>query len=319
MKRLTPATVTLGMLLAVGCLVTAYVAKNLLASAPPAPEATTRLVPMALVDLEPGTEVTELHIGQGPVPLKDMTPDMLISNRAVVGRIVKEPIKAATPLRSAQLYGPGEMPSLALSPGMRAVSVSLGQSVTIVDGLIKPGEYVDVHLTPGTSGTNDPRAIHGGLTMTVFRGVKVLAINRRFQQGNVQLAGNTVTLELTPEQANIMILASAKGDITLTFNPEGKGTGVIGVASEDRATLDEILGLKPLPEPTKPFRSEIYRGATREGLEFVEGQRSNRAGSAIPPASGSTDSPEETAPIQPIPEPNSAGTGPSRARPREIG
>ena len=41
-------------------------------------------------------------------------------------------------------------------------------------------------------------------------------------QGNVEDDRNSVTLELTPEQSNVMILASERGMITMSFNPNGK-------------------------------------------------------------------------------------------------
>jgi pilus assembly protein CpaB len=157
---------------------------------------------------------------------------------------------------------------------MRAISVSVAESVAIVDGLIKPGEFVDVHLTVTSLG-NDPR-LRNGLSLTLFKGVRVVAINKNTQQGNVEVTGNTVTLELTAEQANILVLAREKGSVTLSYNPEGKGTGVVDVEDENRATLDEILGLQPLPEPEEPFTVEIFRRSGVETLQFDKGRRVSR-------------------------------------------
>ncbi|MBX3440528.1 MAG: Flp pilus assembly protein CpaB, partial [Planctomycetaceae bacterium] len=64
--KLTPASLTVIMLLVVGSLVTAFVAKRLLAQ-----EAVAQVqpinVPMALSDLKPGTVITEAHIGLAPI------------------------------------------------------------------------------------------------------------------------------------------------------------------------------------------------------------------------------------------------------------
>lgn len=278
MKFLTPARVTLLMLLVVGGLVGAYVAKGLLASDAAPVKVETRAVPMAVADLKPGTVITEAHLGLGRLPVNDLAeyPGMLLDNRGIVGRVVKAPIQAGTPIVSQQLYQPGEQPPLEVGEGMRAVSVSLGERVALVDGRIQPGQFVDVHMTPNVNGQAD-RRFRGGITLTLFKGVKVLAVNSG-TAGNASRAGNSVTLELTRGQANIMILAANRGSITLSYNPEGRGDGGVGVTDENRATLEEILGLRDLPEPPKPFVIESYKGTSRSTIQFQSGRRINGNG-----------------------------------------
>lgn len=273
MKYLTPARLSVLMFLIVGGLIAAYVAKNLLAFEAPPPTIATRMIPMAIAELEPGTVVTEAHIGQGPVQVTDLRPDVLISSKGVVGRTVKEKILPAQPIRSTQLYPPGERPPLKVAPGMRAVSVAVGESTAVVEGLIQPGQFVDVHLTVAGGGQDD--RMRGGLSMTLFRGIRVIAMNRSYQPGDIERGGNSVTLELTTEQANILNIAQQRGTITLAFNPEGKGTGVVDVSNENRATLEEILNLEPIPEPPAPFRAEVYRGTGRQLFEFQHGRRTD--------------------------------------------
>ena len=43
--------------------------------------------------------------------------------------------------------------------------------------------------------------------------------------------------------------------------------------SEDRATLEEILDLKPLPQPAPPFTVESFKGSIRTKLQFRNGKR----------------------------------------------
>ncbi len=263
--KLTPALLTVIMLLVVGGLVTAFVAKRMLAHEEVVVPQETITVPMALTDLKPGTVITERHIGMGPVRPDQLTREVLRTNRVVVGRIVKAPITRAQPILTSDLYAPGERPPLVVTPGMRAVSVALSNGTALVDGLIGPGQFVDIHFTPsGNSGTR------GGLVMTLFQGVKLLAINR--SQSSATSLGrrsNSVTMELTPEQANIMLLARNRGDINLTYSPNGLGNGGVAVADETRAYLDELLGLA---EPTPPFVTEIYKGADRRENTFDDGR-----------------------------------------------
>lgn len=272
MKRLTPAALTMLMLVVVGLLVVGYVAKNLLArdEAPPSDPILT--VPMALADLEPGTVITEAHIALGRLRESQLVPETIQSNEVLIGRVVKEKIHAARPILTTNLYSPGEFPPLQLEPGQRAVAIALDDSTSAVDGLVRPGEYVDVHFTPASYRDQDRT---GGLTMTLFKGVKVLAINRSTYGGTAAgRGGTTVTLALTEEQANILIQARDKGGLTLTYTPEGRGNGGVAVSREDRATLDEILGLEPLAE-NRPFTSEVFHGGSRTVNEFQNGRRTD--------------------------------------------
>jgi pilus assembly protein CpaB len=102
----------------------------------------------------------------------------------------------------------------------------------------------------------------------LFEGVKILAINRNYTQSRVDRSSNHVTLELTQPQANIVVLARDRGNLTLTYNPGGKGDGGLVLTSDERVTLYEILGLKKQDPAKDPFLTEIYRGVTRSAHQF---------------------------------------------------
>ncbi|QDT41162.1 hypothetical protein Pan241w_12220 [Gimesia alba] len=335
MKSLTPAKVSLLMFGVFGILIAAYIGKRLLAGKEEAPPVATRNIPMAISELEPGTLVTEEHLGLGPIAIKNLKPEMMTSNRVIVGRIVKERIPAATPISTGQLYPAGETPPIQVEPGMRAISVPLESSVDLVDGLIKPGEYVDVHMTP--TGMNNDRRLNGGMTLTLFKGVRVIAINRSYTQNSSSRRGTNVTLELTPEQANIMILARDRGEITMSYTPEGKGNGGVAISNADKATLYEILGLKTPEkpkeeEPPKPFVVEGYYGSSRSVNQFDKngvrigdynnfnrgGSRAFNSGGYLNPNWGrgggyDSDSGSISAPVRPTPgAPGSAGPSAQR-------
>ncbi len=286
MRRLTPALLTMVMFGVVGLLVMAYVAKNLLArdEAPRPPS--TRNIPMGIADIPAGTFITENHIGMGPFPVEKLDRDMLLVNRVIVGRIAKEEIKAAQPIRANQLFQPGELPSLStrVGPGMRAVTIDVSDSGAMVDGLVKPGEYVDVLFTYGAASNDD--AFQGGLTMRLFEGVKVIAYNRNLQQGRLDRSSNNVTLELTEPQTNIITLAKGRGQLTLSYNPNGAGDGGLALSNTERVTLYEILGLKPQEEAPEPFMAEIYRGTGRDTLMFNDKGRRIDAGVNNPQRQG---------------------------------
>ena len=159
---------------------------------------------------------------------------------------------------------------------MRALAVQIAGSQSLVSGLIKPGDRVDVLFTPDSA--SDANRLKGGLTMTLFKGVKMLAINGKQYQWRIDTDKNNVTLELTPEQANIVVLAEKKGNLTLTSNPHSNGTSEVTLRDKDKAFLDEILGLEPekKPEPKEdkpPYISQHFKGGSGFEVQFRDGQR----------------------------------------------
>lgn len=320
-----------------GLLVVGYVAKNLLAVQEKKVTVAMRDVPMAITDISPGTILTERHLGMGKMPVDKLTREMLLTNRVIVGRVTRTPLKAAEPIKANQLYQHGELPPLELGPGMRAVTVQVSDGASLVDGMVKPGDHVDVLFTPGLSNAD----FQGGLTMRLFEGVKILAINRSMTQGSLDRGSNHVTLELTETQANIIVLARDKGKITMTLNPNGKGNGGVALTNAERITFYEILGLVRAAKPKEPIMTEIYRGAGRSTLYFNErglfmgtrvgplqttndrqydlpqGMRLPDAPAALPP-SGTTPAPTSPAPSTPAPSASAPAVptdNPDTARP----
>jgi pilus assembly protein CpaB len=275
MRRLTPAGVSTMMVLVVGLLVTAYFAKlmraeealNHLAAQPQ--DIDFRNVPATVCALEPGTVIRAAHLGTNRVRAESLAPDALLQERSAIGRTVKERIAAGAIVRAGQLYAPGEVPKPSVARGMRAVTITLTEQAASLDGLLKAGHYVDVYLTPHIDDAKDAR-LKGEMTLTLLRGVRLLAVRPGEASGEPSVLA---TLELTPEQATVLILAREKGHLALSYNPEGKKDGGIALKNADRATFDEILG-RPAAAPSsgspnqEVFRAEVYKGRTRFTEQF---------------------------------------------------
>jgi pilus assembly protein CpaB len=277
-KRLSPATLTLLMLLIVGGLVLAYVGKKLLArDETPAVDPLIN-VPMAIADLEPGTKITAAHLAIGNLLRSKLTRDIVKSDRVLIGRVVKTKIKAAQPVSTTDLYAPNDGPPLNVGAGMRAVTISLSDGTAAVDGLVKAGDHVDILFIPAFY---RDMAKNGGMIMTLFKGVHVIAMNQDASGSVVGSRGaNTVTLEMTPDHANILRLASQKGQMTLTYTPDGKAENQFALRDQDRAYFDEILGLKTPEEKKSEDKrvtvTELFSGASRRLQTFKDGLRSDR-------------------------------------------
>lgn len=275
---LTVAAFGIVALLAAGFIFNRLTAREVVAEAKVAP----RTLPMAISEIEPGTVITRAHIGNGPwTNQSELSPDTFTNAEGVIGRIAKEKITAARPLRGSQFYSPGDLPDLKVSDGKRAVTINVGDETAMVNGLIKPGQYVDVHMTidnPASTIRSNRDIGNDAMTLTLFDGVRVVAMNRSYIQSSVD-RGHNVTLELDEDQARIMLLAKQKGSIALTYNPAGSGAGGVNIRSEqDRVTLQEILGIVPEKEKEKPFLTEHFREGMRSTNYFQDGRRVNYSG-----------------------------------------
>jgi pilus assembly protein CpaB len=281
--KLTPWMLTIAAfgiiaLMAVGFLFKKLTAREVVAEA----KVPSRSLPMAISEIEAGTVITRAHIGNGPWQAgSDLSPDTFTTAEGVIGRIAKEKITAARPLRGSQFYAPGDLPDLKVSEGMRAVTINVGDETAMVNGLIKPGQFVDVHMTIDGPAAGDRQNRQFGadtMTLTLFDGVRVVAMNRSYIQSSVD-RGHNVTLELDKEQARIMLLAKQKGTIALSYNPTGAGGGGVSVKSEqDRVTLQQLLGIAPIKEKDKPFMTEHFREGMRSTTYFEDGRRVNYSG-----------------------------------------
>jgi pilus assembly protein CpaB len=147
----------------------------------------------------------------------------------VLGRKTLFNLKRGDPLYWSNLEGGGRAgPDLAsaVTPGMRAVSLSIGGAAA-VSGMIIPNDRVDVLGTFSFPSKVNPEELET-VTLTVLQDVTVVATGQRLaadsaaQQRAARLGNyNAVTLEVTPREAELLVFAQQlKGRLTLTLrNP----------------------------------------------------------------------------------------------------
>jgi hypothetical protein len=158
------------------------------------------------------------------------------------------------------------------------LTIALNSNTAIVDGLIKPGDYCDIQLTVNTTLFNDNR-IPNGYQLTLFKGIKVLAINRNTVQQDIESNGNNVTLEVRPGQANALLLAEKNGTLILTYTSSSTPGGIqVSDADDDRLTMEKLLNLPPKPQPEQPkppvrYTVDEYRHARRGAVTFLPNGR----------------------------------------------
>lgn len=144
----------------------------------------------------------------------------------LLGTVTTKAFLEGEPILSSALINPGERGFLAavLRPGYRAVTVDI-DDYQALEGLAHPGDFVDVILnhtfteTRLRLDTGEEEDIDHQVAETLLRGVRVLALDRALSEANREGGSpDTVTLEGTPQQVELISLASTMGEITLVLN-----------------------------------------------------------------------------------------------------
>ena len=202
----------------------------------------------------PKDSVTELMITRDKQT--DALKDMAVAR-------VRMPIFKDEPLITKKVLQPGAggFMSANLPKGMRAEAVAISTK-TSAGGFILPNDRVDVILTKKSTNT-----VSGVVTVkseTVVSNVKVLAVNQVFKQvadGDPVTVdkGETATLELTPEQAEVLATVQSTGDLSLVLRSIAENDG------KSEAEIQPVLADKYQVTPNKNIISEPM--IIRAGIE----------------------------------------------------
>jgi pilus assembly protein CpaB len=160
-----------------------------------------------------GRTVTQAQAGIGA---SFDTPD---ARHALAGAMVRRSFDAGDIVRMSDVMRPGDHGFLAavLGPGMVAVSVGV-DAVSGAAGLIWPGDRVDLILTQTIGDATVPIGRRVAAE-TVLQDVRVIAIDQQLMQGvapdSPEGKGRTVTMEVTPAQAERVAVAVRIGALSL--------------------------------------------------------------------------------------------------------
>ncbi len=217
------------LLLALGCGLVASIGINQVlatnrAKAPePKGEMRSILVAMTTINLREELNVQNVRLEEWPV---ELVPDgALISLDEIDQRRSRTTIVKGEPILESKLLGKdaGASASVLIPKGYRSVSVRV-DAVSGSSSLILPDDRVDVlvHIR-----TNQSLNIHQTVTRTILQDVRVFAVNDQVSRDSEELgdepsiAAKTISLLVTPEQAELVTLATELGSIRLVLrSPE---------------------------------------------------------------------------------------------------
>jgi pilus assembly protein CpaB len=179
-----------------------------------------RKVVVAKVDVPLGSKLVAEQLTTVQVP-DDATPDGAFDTTdKIIGRVVTINIAAREPVTDFKLAPEGSAAGLSavIPEGYRAMTVKVDDVVGVA-GFARPGSLVDVVVViqPSDNRTSD----QGPISKIVLQNIKVLASGQNIDQPkngdrDAQQV-KAVTLQVTPEEAEKLALASTEGKLQLVM------------------------------------------------------------------------------------------------------
>jgi pilus assembly protein CpaB len=210
------------------------------AEAPPPPAKAAFLVaarPLragALIKPE-DLKAQEMNLADAPAGARQ---DTVEARSELVGAMIRRAMPVGDPINTEHVLRPGDRGFLAavLNPNTRAVSVGV-DAVSGAAGLIWPGDRVDVVLTQQLNDQTLPihRRVAGE---TVLSDVRVIAIDQALMQGalgegpEMGRTVRTVTVEVTPRQAEVVAVATRLGRLSLLVRSADETAAEVTPATE---------------------------------------------------------------------------------------
>jgi len=247
-RRLLTALL-IALLLAGG--VTFYVSRKLVGRATPA--AQTLHYVAAWRTLQPGEVLKPEDLTLVDWPAAKPLSGAFTKTGDLAGRAVIYPIAGSQPILLDYLAAPGSVIGLTarIPEGMRATSVKSDEVVGVA-GFLFPGSHVDVLVTFRSDRLPAPE------TQIVLQDVEVLTVGQKLQpdpQGKPETV-NVVTLLLTPEDSQKLVLASSQGGIQFVLR-NGADHGKVDAVPMQMAQLSGPLPATPAvvtPRPHLPIK-----------------------------------------------------------------
>jgi len=233
--------------------VAAGLAVAFLVSADPAPSAEpladARTVVVATRAIEPGTTITDDMLEVRELPATALIDGAATGLDVVVGKTARYPIAQGEQLSAGRLVAPVQVQALSfqIPDGMRGVTIPVSVNESPA-ALLAPGDFVDVLVAAdaeklvtsstvlsGPSLSVEASALAGDrkAAATLLQNVQVLTVQRAYVANGVPYDPSVrgippeddgvsyVTLALSPEQAQLLWLASQDGELTLTLRAFG--------------------------------------------------------------------------------------------------
>ncbi len=241
------------------------------------PKIPIRPVVVARIPLPVGTKLDERNLKISEWPENIVPKGAFTDLSKTIGRVANTSIAEGEPVLETKLAPEGSASGFSslIPPGMRAMTVEVNVS-SGVSGFILPNARVDVLVTIKTGMSASQSA-----TRIILEDIQVLAVDQEYQNSKDDpMTVQSVTLLVSPQQAEKLALASTEGKLRLTLrNTSDRASNKTG-----GVRLNELISERPTPKPrvrrrapSKPKEEkkkettiEILRSNERSEVKFQE-------------------------------------------------
>jgi pilus assembly protein CpaB len=213
----------------------------------------------------------------------------------VLGRTPRERILANEPIREERLASAtaGVGLNAIVTPGKRAMTVAT-DTETAVAGLLQAGNFVDVIVTIKPE---DPTAVGAKyVAETILQEIKILAVGsnlggnsakeeeakdaKKKKEASKKMKPS-ITVELTPEEAEKLALAQTRGEIHVVLRSD---IDILQIDSQGLTTTSQLIGFDAEQKDPTPIqrrkdgppaaaapvvpKAEVIQGASKTEVSF---------------------------------------------------
>ena len=258
----------------------------------------TTKVAVASVPLAYGVDITPEKVRFVDFPNTSIPPGAFTNAAALMpagkpARVALLAIAPNEPILASKITGSGQGASIAalLPPGMRAATVRIND-VSGVAGFVQPNDSVDVLITR----TLPQQGAAAQVTDVLLQNIHVLAIDQNAKNSDgTPAVARTVTMEVTPIDAQKLALAQEAGSLSLILRKPGEQNDpVVETVSMNDLRYNMYGGARyPAPAVVGNFGNAIGASLTASAARIASASGSR-------PVHRSTSSAKPKAPPPPV-------------------
>ena len=213
-------------------------------------------VAVAVQEINMGQKLTSNMFKLVSWPANIMPPESFSDLKKIDGRVTKSALQVGEPLLATKLAPEGSLGGLSavIAEGKRAITVRVNDVVGVA-GFALPGNFVDIIVnTKKDEGTGDNKRTKE-ISKIVLEKILVLAVAQEAgRDETTPKVVNAVTLEVSPEQAEMIDLARSIGDLSLVLRNQADivNAKTEGVTKNSLLEFEDALPESPMTVEAPP-------------------------------------------------------------------
>jgi len=278
------------MAVAAGCGLVAMVGVQQVLSGDKKVEKAGGKVLVAVTDIPPGHPLNETNVAFRDWPVENIPKGAVTTQEEYEQRSLRVGAVSSEVIMLAKLGRKGEIGvSSAIPEGMRVATVQVNTTKTH-SGSIMPGDRVDVVATykikvPGAGMITKAKTVLQYIEVFATDNIRVGSAVQEKAGDNQEINAKNISLLVTPDQYNLLMLAENKGQLTLALRSAGDETMADAKAVDERAFDDADTsngdaeanhetaaedGEKPGKNSVRKFLTEEHAKADPKPVQKIE-------------------------------------------------